>query len=245
MKKVLTSLLAVAIIGTAFAQKKSDKKTEELFKTDLDSVSYSMGLAIGSSIKSAGIDKINDKLFVQALTESLAGKEGKFTTQQANQIIQKYMGALASKKGSVNTEIGKKWLADNAKKEGVITTASGLQYKVITNGEGATPTINDKVKVHYHGTLIDGKVFDSSVERKEPISFPVSGVIKGWTEALQLMKVGSKYMLYIPSDLAYGERGVQGIEPNSVLIFEVELLDIEREAPALTPAPNTIDAPKQ
>ena len=127
-------------------------------------------------------------------------------------------------------EKGEAFLADNAKQAGVITTESGLQYSVVTEGTGAKPTITDEVKVHYHGTLIDGTVFDSSVERGEPISFPVSGVIPGWTEALQLMSIGSKYKLFIPYQLVYGERGAgQQIGPYSTLIFEVELLDIVKK----------------
>ena len=125
------------------------------------------------------------------------------------------------------TDEGSSFLIENAKKEGVITTSSGLQYEIISNGTGATPSESDKVTVHYHGTLLDGTVFDSSVDRGQPATFPVNGVIPGWVEALQLMNVGSKYKLYIPSDLAYGERGAGGaIGPNATLIFEVELLSI-------------------
>lgn len=130
---------------------------------------------------------------------------------------------------SAKADAGETFLAENAKKEGVKTTASGLQYKVINSGTGASPKATDMVKVHYHGTLIDGTVFDSSVQRGEPISFPVSGVIPGWVEALQLMKVGDKWQLYIPARLAYGENSpTPAIPPNSVLLFEVELLGVEK-----------------
>ena len=142
-------------------------------------------------------------------------------------LIQDYFVELSQKKSQEAISAGQAFLDENGKKEGVTTTASGLQYEVLTNGTGATPIESDQVTVHYHGTLVDGTVFDSSVERGQPATFPVNGVIPGWVEALQLMNVGSKYKLYIPSDLAYGERGAGGsIGPNETLIFEVELLSI-------------------
>jgi FKBP-type peptidyl-prolyl cis-trans isomerase FklB len=138
------------------------------------------------------------------------------------------MQAKEAEAGAKNIKAGEAFLAENAKKDGVKTTASGLQYKVVKSGSGKTPGLNDTVKVHYHGTLIDGTVFDSSVDRGEPVTFPVNGVIPGWTEALQLMKVGDKWQLVIPAKLAYGENGAGGkIGPNSVLQFDVELLAIE------------------
>ena len=142
--------------------------------------------------------------------------------------ISTYLRSLEQKQAIANKQAGIDFLEKNKSKKGVITTASGLQYEVITEGTGLLPTIDDKVSVHYKGTLIDDKVFDSSYDRGQPVEFPVSKVIKGWTEVLQLMKVGSKYKVYIPSDLAYGEQGNQrgGIKPNSVLIFEMELFSI-------------------
>ena len=148
--------------------------------------------------------------------------------EEANIILQDYFQKLANKALEANSEAGKTFLAENAKRKEVTTTASGLQYVVLTEGKGVAPKATDEVTVHYHGTLIDGSVFDSSVERGQPATFPVNGVIPGWVEALQIMKPGAKYKLFIPSDLAYGERGAgQMIGPNSTLIFEVELISIK------------------
>jgi len=146
---------------------------------------------------------------------------------EAQGVIQKYLAEQQSKKSNDNLAKCKSFLDENGKKKGIITTASGLQYEVVKEGTGPKPTINDTVKTNYHGTLIDGTVFDSSVDRGEPVEFPVGAVIKGWTEALQLMSVGSKYRLYVPSDLAYGDRGQGPITPNSALIFDLELLEIK------------------
>jgi len=218
-----------------FAQKNKPLQ----LKNELDSVSYSLGSVIGQSMKSAGITQLNDALFLHAIKEALSGKEPLFNQQQVNNIMQNYMMKAHQAKARKNLEDGKKFLAENSKKQGVVTLPSGLQYKVITEGQGQSPTLNDEVTCHYRGTFIDGKVFDSSYDRGEPARFPVNGVIKGWTEALQLMKQGSKWMLYIPADLGYGEQNVPGIEPNSVLIFEVELLSVDKgENPTYDPASN-------
>ena len=148
---------------------------------------------------------------------------------QAQIVIQRYMQANAQKKGQTNLEKGKKFMEDNGKKEGVITLPSGLQYQIVKAGNGAKPSSTDKVTVHYHGTLIDGKIFDSSVQRGQPAQFPVNQVIPGWTEALQLMTVGSKWKLWIPANLAYGERSPGGvIGPNETLVFDVELISIDK-----------------
>ena len=150
------------------------------------------------------------------------------TQMEAQSVIQAYLGDKAKQKGDANIAKGKAFLAENKKKPGVVELPDGLQYQVVTEGTGPMPTANDTVSVHYHGTLIDGTVFDSSIERGQPAEFPVGAVIKGWTEALQLMKVGSKYKLFIPSDLAYGDRAAgPKIEANSTLIFDVELLSIK------------------
>jgi FKBP-type peptidyl-prolyl cis-trans isomerase FklB len=223
MKKIfLFTALCSSIL--CFGQK-NDKP---VMKNELDSVSYSMGVAIGTSLKMAGLANINDKMFLQAMNEVLADKPTVVTADQSNQIIQQYLTKQTSKNSGKNLAEGKKFLEENSKKEGVVVLPSGLQYKVIKEGTGDKPLATDKVTVHYHGTLLSGKVFDSSVQRGQPATFPLNGVIKGWTEALQLMKTGSKYILYLPSDLAYGEQGTRGIEPNSVLIFEVELISIEK-----------------
>ncbi|MGC8824259.1 MAG: FKBP-type peptidyl-prolyl cis-trans isomerase [Bacteroidales bacterium] len=197
-------------------------------KNELDTVSYSLGSVLGQSLKSAGITQLNEALFLQAIKDALTDKELLFSQQQVNTIMQNYMMKLHQAKAQKNLEEGKKFLAENSKKEGVVTLPSGLQYKILKEGEGQSPTINDEVTCHYRGTFIDGRVFDSSYDRGEPARFAVNGVIKGWTEALQLMKPGSKWMLYIPADLGYGEQNVPGIEPNSVLIFEVELLSVDK-----------------
>jgi FKBP-type peptidyl-prolyl cis-trans isomerase FklB len=222
MKKIILFLAASSSI-MAFAAKKTQLKNE------LDSVSYSMGYVIGSSLKTTGMTTINDKLFLQALKEAVEGKDGAINNDLANQVIQQYMVKLQSKVGERNLAEGKKFLAENAKKDSIVSLPSGIQYKIIKLGTGEKPLATDKVTVHYHGTFINGKVFDSSVQRGQPATFPLNGVIPGWTEALQLMNVGSKYIIYLPSDLAYGEQGTRGIEPNSVLIFEVELLSIDKE----------------
>jgi FKBP-type peptidyl-prolyl cis-trans isomerase FklB len=188
--------------------------------TELDSVSYSLGVNIGENINldnfEAGIKDVLEKEL-----------ETKISDNQAQAIINSYFSKKQKKESESMIEEGANYLQENAKKEGVTTLPSGLQYEVINDGTGPMPTIEDNVTTHYHGTLIDGTVFDSSVDRGEPASFPVGGVIKGWTEALQLMSVGSKWKLYVPYDLAYGERGAGAqIGPYSTLIFEVELISI-------------------
>jgi FKBP-type peptidyl-prolyl cis-trans isomerase FklB len=165
---------------------------------------------------------------VAGLRASLDGKESKLSAAQAREVITTYQSESRNKLALENQATGKAFLAKNGKKDGVITLASGLQYLVLKSGNGQQPTKNDRVKTHYHGTLIDGTVFDSSVEANEPITFAVTGVIAGWTEALQLMRVGDKWRLFVPSELAYSERGAGAdIGPNTTLIFEVELLGIE------------------
>jgi FKBP-type peptidyl-prolyl cis-trans isomerase FklB len=233
MRKIKYILLAFALISTvSHAQKSKVKLTN-----DLDSVSYCMGTVIGNSLKMAGFTAVNNKVFIQAINEVLSEKETAFKSSQNDSIIRNYFTKLQSKKASANLVIGKKFLEDNKKKEGVIALPSGLQYKIISEGQGESPTLTDKVSVNYEGTLINGKVFDSSKQKGQPLEFAVNGVIKGWTEALQLMKKGSKWMLYIPADLAYGDQNVPGIEPNSVLIFEVELLSIEKDIKQNSPNP--------
>lgn len=202
------------------------------FKSDVEKVSYALGLNVAEYFRSLPYD-VDFAFAAQALSDAAAGKpaitqdEYHATMQKFQKLMQeaaeKHMAEMAKK----NKLEGDKFLAENAKKEGVKSTPSGLQYIVITEGEGDTPTSTDIVKVHYTGTLIDGRVFDSSVSRGVPAQFGVNQVIPGWTEALQMMKVGSKYKLFLPSDIAYGERGAgEMIQPNSTLIFEVELLDI-------------------
>ncbi|MBK9401857.1 MAG: FKBP-type peptidyl-prolyl cis-trans isomerase [Bacteroidetes bacterium] len=225
LKKSLLPVLAVAfMVASCNAQ---NKKTDIKMSSTIDSVSYGLGVAIGNNLKNSGFDSVKVDIMSQALKEVF---EGKATMKQedADKIIQGYMAEKEKMKGQENVAKGKAFLEENKKKAGVQTTASGMQYIVMKEGTGAKPGLNDKVTTHYHGTLVDGTVFDSSVERGQPASFPVSGVIPGWTEALQMMPVGSKWKLFLPSELAYGERGAGGkIGPNSVLVFEVELLSID------------------
>jgi FKBP-type peptidyl-prolyl cis-trans isomerase FklB len=208
-------------------------------------VSYAIGFFNGSSFKRDSIDvKVSD--FVKGMTDGMTGATPTMTEDEMRSLLMAFgqelrvkMMEKAKVQGEENKKKGDEFLAANAKKEGVKTTASGLQYKVITEGTGAMPKATDTVKVNYKGTTIDGKEFDSSYKRNEPTEFPVNGVIPGWTEAMQLMKVGSKWQLFIPASLAYGENAPAQIGPNQVLIFEVELLDIvkpEAGAAAMTPS---------
>ena len=200
----------------------------QILKTKLDSVSYSLGAMIVKNMKQQGIEKVNVNLVAQAIKDALEGKAGLLNDKEANSCLTSYVTELNEEKTMMAKEEGENFLKENALRPEVTVLASGLQYEVMSTGDGPSPSATDKVKTHYHGMLINGKVFDSSVERGEPISFPVNGVIQGWQEALQLMKVGDKWKLYVPSDLAYGPRGAGGlIAPHSALIFEVELLGIE------------------
>jgi FKBP-type peptidyl-prolyl cis-trans isomerase FklB len=205
---------------------KSETPKEVVLNNEIDSVSYSLGVNIGENVNTQFKD-IKIENFLSGMKEVINGKEPKINNDQALMIIQNYFAKKQSAMSEEKIDEGRTFLEENGKKEGVTTLESGLQYTVITEGTGPKPKLEDNVTTHYHGTLIDGTVFDSSVDRGEPASFPVGGVIKGWTEALQLMSVGSKWKLFVPYDLAYGERGAgQQIGPYSTLIFEVELLSI-------------------
>lgn len=200
----------------------------KIMTEDIKAVSYCVGMSLGESLKQQNLEGIAPEVLAEAIKDTFEGKQLKYTPQQANEIIQGFLAEQSMKAFGKNKEEGEAFLAENAKKEGVTTTASGLQYEVISEGSGEKPSATSNVTVHYHGTLIDGTVFDSSIERGQPASFGVHQVIKGWTEALQLMPVGSKYRLYIPQDLAYGSQPHPGgpIEPFMALVFDVELLDI-------------------
>ena len=194
-----------------------------------DSASYALGQGMGETIYSGDIP-VNRELIVQGLYDAIDGK-GQFARADLVPMITRLRNdarqAQIEGQGSDNLAAGQAYLAENGAREGVITTASGLQYEVLEAGDGPQPSATDRVRVHYHGTLIDGTVFDSSVERDEPMAFRLNQVIPGWTEGVQLMPVGSKYRFVIPADLAYGQGGSGPIGPNSTLVFEVELLDIE------------------
>ncbi len=197
------------------------------FKNDAEKISYALGLSVGGSLKQSGVDALDSALFAEAVNAVMTGAETKISSEEANKMLQEFFAALQAKAEETLTKVGKEFLAKNKLEEGVVELASGLQYRVITAGSGDKPTEKDQVKCHYHGTLINGNVFDSSVDRGEPAVFPVGGVIKGWVEALQLMEVGAKWQLFVPSDLAYGAQGAGGaIGPHETLIFEVELLEI-------------------
>ncbi len=226
-------VLTAIVVSTLFTGCEQAKKATEISAEDVvmksynDSISYSIGANYAKGLAENFKDElangsINRELIVSGLNQFLNENENILSDEEQQALFKKF-GEAKQKTAKAKNE---KYLEDNKTKEGYKTTASGLQYKVLKEGTGATPIATDLVSVHYTGKNIGGKVFDSSVQRGEPAKFPVNGVIKGWTEALQLMKVGSKYELTIPQDLAYGPRGNQGIAPFSTLIFEVELLEI-------------------
>lgn len=193
----------------------------------MNKVSYALGLSIGNNFLSSGINNLKVDDFVKGLQDVLDGKTPDISYDEAKEVVNEYFTKLQKEKLENNRKSGEEFLNINKGRAGVVTLPSGLQYQVLKKGDGAKPTASDKVKCHYHGTLINGTVFDSSVQRGEPAVFGVSQVIPGWVEALQMMPVGSKWRLFIPSNLAYGEHGAgAAIEPNSALVFDVELLDI-------------------
>lgn len=226
---------AVVMLSVALACESNSQISKNVeMKTQMDSVSYAIGANIGNSFRMDSLDLDLD-LVLAGMSDKMTSENAKLTEEELAAVLERFQQTMQEKKqqqfmgvSEENTRKGKEFLSKNRAEEGVKETASGLQYKVIKQGTGRTPKETETVKVHYHGTLINGKVFDSSKERGEPIEFPLNRVIRGWTEGLQLMQEGSIYMLYIPSELAYGARG-QGtaIGPNETLIFEVELLEIK------------------
>jgi len=230
MKSRLVIILCMVLAaGPVLAGEKQELKTKK------DKVSYAIGLDMAQNLKRNEIE-IDPDVLARAIKEVMSGSKPEMTEQEIKEtlmLLQKDVQAKQQEKskalGEKNKKDGDEYLAKNKKKDGVKTLPSGLQYKVITEGKGKTPKASDTVTVNYAGTLIDGSEFDSSYKRGQPATFPVGGVIKGWTEALQLMKEGSKWQLVIPAGLAYGEQGRPGIPPNSVLIFDVELLSIKAQ----------------
>lgn len=228
---ILASLIFFS--GRTFAQHKKSVSHKEakatgafLLKNSTDSLSYALGLNYANWLKQQGVDDINYIAFDKAITTILQEQTPLMDNKTAYMSIQEKLKALMQSKSAANLAAGEKFLAENKNKPGIITLPDGLQYQILQQGTGAKPLSTDKVKVNYEGRLIDGKVFDSSAKNGGPIQFGVSQVIHGWTEALQLMPAGSKWRLFIPASLAYGERGAGMIPPNSVLIFDVELLEI-------------------
>lgn len=229
MKAITAVIIAVLIFSSGVTAQKKSPKTQK------EKVSYSIGVNIGRNLKKQNIN-INADMLARGMKDAFSGatlvmseKDMETTLKTFQQEMMTKMEAQRKVVGEKNKKEGEAFLSANKNKEGVITLPSGLQYKVITNGTGSKPTKDQTVKVHYRGTLIDGSEFDSSYKRGEPVEFPVGQVIAGWVEALQMMSVGSKWQLFIPSDLAYGEQGNPrgGIGPNAVLIFDVELVSIK------------------
>lgn len=197
--------------------------------TTMDSVSYSLGVLVAQNLKSQGFSELNAEQFASGVVDVISGSGQRISTEQAQVMVNDFMQKAQEAQFSVNIEKENAFLEENAKKEGVIVLPSGLQYEVIEEGEGESPSAQDKVVAHYKGYLLDGKVFDSSYQRGEPTTFPVNGVIQGWQEALQLMKPGAKWKLYIPFALAYGERGAgKAIPPFATLIFDIELIEVQK-----------------
>ncbi len=234
MKRMMLLLVVCFVATGLFAQVKKPvnsgpaPKTAPVLKTSIDSLSYAVGLSISNFYKQQGITNISTQMVLKALNDSKINKP-LMTDAQVNSCIMGYMQNVNSKKASGAKIAGAAFLEENKKKPGVVTLPSGLQYTILTTGTGPKPTLNDKVKCHYTGSLINGKVFESSYTNNQPVVFGVGQVIKGWTEALQLMPVGSKWKLFIPSDMGYGDSGSGPIPPGSTLVFDVELIEIVKE----------------
>jgi FKBP-type peptidyl-prolyl cis-trans isomerase FklB len=245
-RSLLASALCLAVAGSGFAQSakpatakpataahKPAGAAAPVLRTEQDSLSYAIGISVARFYKQENITNINTSLLTRAINDVNHNAKPLLDEQQANTCLVNFVQKAKAEKASGNKKLGQDFLAANKNKPGVVTLPSGLQYQIIKQGTGPKPAITDQVRVHYHGTLIDGRVFDSSIERGQPIELAVNGVIPGWTEALQLMPVGSKWKLFIPSNLAYGDQQAGPmIAPGSTLIFDVELLDIVKPAGA-------------
>jgi FKBP-type peptidyl-prolyl cis-trans isomerase FklB len=242
---LLSALLSVVMILPTNGQKNKDKNKSKdkneastlKLATRMDSISYCLGVLYGGNLVKYGFNQVDSKLLSIGADQMLTKQTPLIDEAKANEIVGKYAVEQQKLKGEKNKEEGKAFLEKNKKDTSVVVLPSGLQYKILKGGTGPKPAATDKVTVNYHGTLIDGTVFDSSVDRKEPLQLSVNGVIEGWKEALQLMPVGSKWRLFIPSEMAYGENPQPGgpIQPNSVLVFEVELISIDKDAQTQQP----------
>lgn len=245
MKKSVWMIVAIAMLAGCSQEEVKEETKQVALDNNASKFSYAIGLEVGKSLKNLGED-LNRAAFIDALNAQLDGSTPRLDAAEMQKVKQEFAQKRAAKQveerkaaSAKNKADGENFLAENAKKDGVKVTDSGLQYEVLKMGDGEKPVATDKVKVHYRGTLLDGTEFDSSYKRGQPISFPLNGVIKGWTEGVQLMPVGSKFKFYIPSDLAYGANGAGAvITPDSTLVFEVELLAIET-AKAVEVAPAT------
>lgn len=236
MKKSILYLLTAGLLIAVASSCQQGGPAKVKLENQIDSVSYAIGVYMGS-MNNKQLESVpdGDKMNLQAIAAAFhsitLGEEVMISEEDANSVIQKFLTEASDREAQENLEAGNKFLEENKAREGVTTTESGLQYEIITEGTGEKPKDGDQVRVHYHGTLIDGTVFDSSVDRGEPIVFGVNQVIPGWTEALKLMPVGSKWKIYVPADLAYGKNPRPGgvIKPNMTLIFDVELLEIVKD----------------
>jgi FKBP-type peptidyl-prolyl cis-trans isomerase FklB len=225
-KTVIALILLISLITNLTAQVQEVSKDISL-KNAVDSLSYSFGFLIGNNLQTQGVKELNHDLFIKGFNSGFTNEEPVMKMEECNTFVQDYFNKQITEEANMNLQKSAEFLVANQTKEGVVTLPSGLQYKILVPGEGASPLATDQVRVHYTGTFIDGTVFDSSIDRNEPIVFGVNQVIPGWTEALQLMKPGAKWMLYVPPALAYGEKGAGGvIGPNQALIFEVQLIEV-------------------
>ena len=233
---VATTQAVLAQSNSAQSTSNAKKKNTVMFKNDEEKLSYIIGHQIAASIENDGLN-VNAPTLIKAIEAGLKGQKSELSQQESQAFMQKYLSAKEQVRSEKNLKEGEAYLAKSKSEKGVVTLASGLQYKILTAGTGVKPKETDTVTVDYEGTLVNGKVFDSSYQRGQPVSFPVNGVIKGWTEALQLMPEGSTWMLYIPSNLAYGAQAPSPvIGPNSTLVFKVHLISIAKKATAAAPA---------
>jgi FKBP-type peptidyl-prolyl cis-trans isomerase FklB len=236
MKKIALIIILLATINVLNAQTTKTpvklvaaKPVAPLLKNINDSASYAVGVSVANFYKQQGVAKLNTALVSKAINDIMAGKKPLLDDATANNVMNSYMSRLQAEKSKPTIEVGQKFLAKNKLKPGVKTTASGLQYEVIKEGTGIKPTIVDTFVAHYRGTYIDGKEFDASFNRGEPLTYPMTNVIDGWKEGLQLMSVGSKYKFYIPYNIGYGAFDYNGIPGGSMLIFDLELLDVKKK----------------
>lgn len=229
ISKILIIAIMVSAVGGASAQKTTDKKIKMELKSKNDQIGYSLGVVIGSNLQKQGFDTLNYELLCKGLKDVYEKGTLLISADSANKLLSDYAQTQQRAKTDQNIKEGIKFFEENGKRKGVVSLPSGLQYEVIKAGVGPKPIMTDKISAHYRGTFLDGKVFDSSIDRGQPATFPVNGVIQGWIEALVLMNVGSEWKLFIPYNLAYGEKGAPpNIPPYATLVFEINLLSIEK-----------------